>query len=94
MLGYSAGYSTGYSAFYFLTYYAFEKACALFCTKFGLITMSQKFYIEGFRIFPIMLALCLMFSGTCYAQNYAGIIGLGLQRTKVFQFIYKLHILN
>ena len=24
---------------------------------------------------PIMLSLCLMFSMTCYAQNYAGIIG-------------------
>ena len=26
-------------------------------------------------ILPIMLALCLMLSGTYYAQNYAGIIG-------------------
>ena len=26
-------------------------------------------------ILPIMLALCLMLSGTHYAQNYAGIIG-------------------
>ena len=25
--------------------------------------------------FPIMLALCLMLSMTCYAQSYAGIIG-------------------
>ena len=25
-----------------------------------------------------MLALCLMLSGTCYAKNYAGIIGRGL----------------
>ena len=28
-----------------------------------------------------MLALCLMLSDTYYAQNYAGIIGLGLQMT-------------
>ena len=27
---------------------------------------------------PIMLALCLMLSGTYYAKNYAGIIGRGL----------------
>ena len=27
---------------------------------------------------PIMLALCLMLSGTYYAENYAGIIGLDL----------------
>ena len=33
-------------------------------------------------IFPIMLALCLiMLSETYYAQNYAGIIGLGLVYT-------------
>ena len=31
-------------------------------------------------IIPIMLALCLMLSKTYYAQNYAGIIGLGLIR--------------
>ena len=29
-------------------------------------------------IIPIMLALCLMLSGTYYAKNYAGIIGRGL----------------
>ena len=28
-----------------------------------------------------MLALCLMFSKTYYAQNYAGIIGLDLRTT-------------
>ena len=27
-----------------------------------------------------MLALCLMLSGTYYAQNYAGIIGASLER--------------
>ena len=30
------------------------------------------------KIFPIMLALCLMLSVTYYAQNYAGIIGWSL----------------
>ena len=30
-------------------------------------------------IIPIMLALCLMLSGTYYAKNYAGIIGRGLK---------------
>ena len=30
---------------------------------------------------PIMQALCLMLSVTHYAQNYAGIIGLGLIET-------------
>ena len=30
-----------------------------------------------------MLALCLMLSTTYYAQNYAGIIGLGLHPTLV-----------
>ena len=32
-------------------------------------------------IIPIMLALCLMLSGTYYAKNYAGIIGRGLFAT-------------
>ena len=30
------------------------------------------------KIFPIMLALCLMLSVTYYAQNYAGIISWSL----------------
>ena len=34
-----------------------------------------------------MLALCLMLSETYYAQNYAGIIGLGLLRSVKF-YIY------
>ena len=44
-----------------------------FCCNFPLMNgwISSK-------IFPIMLALCLMLSKTYYAQNYAGIIGLGL----------------
>ena len=47
-------------------------------TKLWLLATSQKFYKECFKIFPIMLALCPMLSETYYAQNYAGIIGLGL----------------
>ena len=35
---------------------------------------SQPFYNN----LPIMLALCLMFSSTYYAKNYADIISLGL----------------
>ena len=42
------------------------------------ITILQKFYRDCFKIFPIMLALCLMLSMAYHAQNYAGIIGLGL----------------
>ena len=33
------------------------------------------------KIFPTMLALCLMLSVTYYAQNYAGIIGWSLLQT-------------
>ena len=44
-------------------------------------------YIDLFIIFiptlPIMLALCLMFLATYYAQNYAGIIGGSLVIGKV-----------
>ena len=39
------------------------------------IRVYQSFVV---RIFPIMLALCLMFSVTYYAQTYAGIIGWSL----------------
>ena len=34
------------------------------------------------KIFPIMLALCLMLLVTYYAQNYAGIISWSLLTTK------------
>ena len=34
--------------------------------------------IKFSKIFPIMLALCLLLLGTYYALNYAGIIGRGL----------------
>ena len=33
------------------------------------------------KVFPIMLALCLMLLMTYYAQNYAGIIGWSLELT-------------
>ena len=35
-----------------------------------------------------MVALCLMFSVTYYAQNYAGIIGWSLHRAHVAQLSY------
>ena len=58
--------------------YAHEKTCTSFCTHFvsscGLIILYHKsFYKDCFKMFPIMLALCLMLSETYYAQNYAGI---------------------
>ena len=34
--------------------------------------------LQIFQIFPIMLALCLMFLVTYYAQKYVGIIGWSL----------------
>ena len=37
-------------------------------------------------MFPIMLALSLMVSQPYYAQNYAGIIGLGLVRSSIGMF--------
>ena len=42
-------------------------------------------------IIPIMLALCLMLSGTYYAKNYAGIIGRGLLSVR---YTYLLIFLN
>ena len=37
-----------------------------------------NYLLQFSKIFPIMLALCLMLSLTYYAQNYAGIIGWSL----------------
>ena len=44
------------------------------------------------KIFPIMLALCLMLSVTYYAQSYAGIIGwsLVLPESVAVLFFYSL----
>ena len=41
----------------------------------GLITNNTKVFIKTIlkSLLPIMLALCLMFSETYHAQNYAGI---------------------
>ena len=38
------------------------------------------------KIFPIMLALCLMLSVTYYTKNYAGIIGWFLNVTQLNTF--------
>ena len=40
------------------------------------------------KIFPIMLALCLMLSVTYYAQNYAGITGWSLVLDNDFQSVH------
>ena len=39
-----------------------------------------------------MLALCLMLSKTYYAQNYAGIIGLGLVLNGIGGLCYKVSL--
>ena len=46
----------------------------------SLINYTDYFVVTFLNPIPIMLALCLMLSTTYYqyAQNYAGIIGLGL----------------
>ena len=67
---------------YYAQYYAHEKTCASFCTKLQVDYFITKFYEDYYKIFPIMLALCLILSETYYAQNYAGIIGLGLSVDK------------
>ena len=42
----------------------------------------KNFHKGYFNIFPIMLALFSMLSETYYAQNYVGIIGLGLPESR------------
>ena len=64
---------------YYAQYYAREKTCASFCTyipRYNLITILQNF--SSMLFFPFLLALCSMLLETYYAQNCAGIIGLGL----------------
>ena len=39
--------------------------------------ISGKIFLPFYKILPHMLALCLMFSGTCYAKNYADVIVKG-----------------
>ena len=41
-------------------------------------TTNSLKYCNFSKIFPIMLAFCLMLSVTYYAQNYAGIIDWSL----------------
>ena len=41
--------------------------------------------LQFLKMYPIMLALCLMLSVTCYAQNYADIIGWSLPRGYLMQ---------
>ena len=43
--------------------------------------LYRKPFYKTFKIVPIMLALCLMLLETYYAQNYAGILDLGLHNT-------------
>ena len=43
--------------------------------------LYHKPFYKTFKILPITLALCLMLLETYYAQNYAGILGLGLHNT-------------
>ena len=45
-----------------------------------------NYLLQFSKIFPIMLALCLMLSMTYYAQNYAGIIGWSLLSSRVVYF--------
>ena len=40
--------------------------------------MQARDFQQDCNSLPIMLALCLMLSGTYYVKNYASIIGLGL----------------
>ena len=49
----------------------------------------KSFYKECFKVFPIMLALrsWSVLSETYYAQNYAGIIGLGIAIWNFYQLI-------
>ena len=62
---------------YYAQYYAYENTC-IYTILYQIVVLLQKFSLRLFKIFPIMLALCLLFSETYYAQDYAGIIGLVL----------------
>ena len=65
-------------SYFWPQYYAHEKTSAFLYQVSAWLLYYKSFYKDCFKIVPIMLALCLMLSETYYAQNYAGIIGLGL----------------
>ena len=52
------------------------------------IRVYQLFVAFFQKIFPIMLALCLILSVTYYAQNYAGIIGWSLTTVQWIEKTY------
>ena len=54
-----------------------RKLVPYFVPSCGLITISQFFYKDCFKIFPIMLPLCSQLSEIYYAHNYADILSLG-----------------
>ena len=64
------------------------------------VIVSQPFYVTCIFtysmtiILPIMLALCLMLSGSYYAQNYASIIGWCLLVLAITVWVYKFIILK
>ena len=51
------------------------------------MTAQLEYINHLLQYFPIMLALCLMFSVTYYAQNYAGIIGWSLVYMCVYVYV-------
>ena len=42
------------------------------------VTVQLGYLLQFSKLYPIMLALCLMLSVTYYAQSYAGIISWSL----------------
>ena len=76
---------------YHAKYYAHGKTCVSFCIKLQFDYYIKKLFIKILKILPIMLALCSMLSETYYAQNYGGIMGLGLvvgNFTYIYIYIY------
>ena len=65
------------------------RVCRSFSLTFNLTGKDSR---STEIILPIMLALCLMLSGTYYAQNYASIIGGCLQ--SVYQIRLKTKLLR
>ena len=55
-----------------------ENLCLILYQVVACLLDNKNFHKDYFKTFPIMLALYSMLLETYYAQNYAGIVGLGL----------------
>ena len=63
----------------YYSYYTQEKTCTSFCIKLWADYYITIFFIKLILFYNLSYYASSMLSDTYYAQNYAGIIGMGLE---------------